>query len=155
MPARRNFWETVDVGDVFECWPWLLSLNHAGYGQVSRGGRYMRAHRVAWELENGRRVPDGMCVLHACDNPRCCNPHHLRIGTHAENMREMVIRRRGRSRRGTSHANAKLDEAAVRKIKAALGKGTSQRTLSREFRVSPACIWAIKNGRTWRHVEVK
>jgi hypothetical protein len=69
-----------------------------GYGKLRRGGKgegHIRAHRVAWEAHNGP-VPDGLFVLHHCDNRLCCNPDHLYVGTKADNMRDMS--KRGRSR---------------------------------------------------------
>ena len=89
------------------CLEWTLSTRY-GYGQVSRGrtGQGVAlTHRLAWELANGP-IPDGMCVLHHCDNPPCCqtNPTegypegHLFLGTRADNMRDKVAK--GRSRNG-------------------------------------------------------
>ncbi|MFB9187253.1 HNH endonuclease signature motif containing protein [Dactylosporangium sucinum] len=66
---------------------------------VRRSGKVklLLAHRVAWEVANGQPIPDGLQVLHSCDNPPCCNPAHLSIGTQAENMQQMVARGRGRN----------------------------------------------------------
>ena len=99
------FWSKVDVRprtplERGKCWLWRASIDRWGYGQFKpmAGASPLRAHRVAWEIFNGRDVPDGMSVLHSCDNPRCCNPDHLRPGTHGENMADKASR--GRSGRG-------------------------------------------------------
>lgn len=94
-----RFWQKVSYPRNTTCWLWVGALDRWLYGQfkpVSRSSP-LRAHRVAWELLRGP-IPDGMSVLHSCDNPRCCNPEHLRLGTHADNMDDK--RKRGRAWRG-------------------------------------------------------
>ncbi len=75
------------------CWEIQGAAVHGGYVHIGVvvGGRQklFKAHRVAWELANGP-IPDGMRVLHACDNPRCVNPNHLSLGTQADNIRDSV-----------------------------------------------------------------
>ncbi len=85
----EKFWSRVDKsGGANACWPWTGSRLPTGYGQVYQaGGQRLLAHRTAWELENGP-IPDGMRVLHHCDNPPCCNPGHLFLGTDADNMND-------------------------------------------------------------------
>ena len=81
-----------------ECWIWTAHTDRNGYGQCTQvvyGQSIWLAHRLAWVLANKRPVPDEMKVLHSCDNPPCCNPTHLHLGTQLDNMREM--RERGRS----------------------------------------------------------
>ena len=72
------------------CWEWTGARNRGGYGIKGR----RLAHRLAWSEANGRPVPDGMLVLHSCDNPPCVNPAHLRIGTVADNAADRVARNR-------------------------------------------------------------
>jgi hypothetical protein len=79
------------------CWPWLGRIEPKGYGTMAVGGRQRLAHRCAMALAIGE-VPRGKLVLHACDNPPCVNPAHLRLGTQLDNMRDMV--QRGRKVRG-------------------------------------------------------
>lgn len=94
---EQRLWEKVDrTGD---CWVWTAKTRSSfGYGMIRVGGtpgRLVSAHRVAWELTNGP-IPDGLWVLHGCDNPPCCNPAHLHLGTRADNMREMSERGRAK-----------------------------------------------------------
>ena len=85
-PADR-FWENVDqTGD---CWEWKLAGYPSGYGNLYWGRRKTYVHRIAWELTNGP-IPDGLEVCHTCDNPPCCNPDHLFLGTHQENIQDSV-----------------------------------------------------------------
>jgi hypothetical protein len=79
------------------CWEWQQTIDASGYGRLTRAGRQgVKAHRVAWECANGP-IPDGLWVLHRCDNRRCVNPEHLYVGDRADNMADMV--ERGRSTR--------------------------------------------------------
>jgi hypothetical protein len=105
-PVER-FWAKVDKDTPGGCWEWMASVfvDRYGYGKFNEGtshddNRTVYAHRFAYELESGP-IPDGMHVLHQCDNPPCVNPAHLRLGTHADNMREMVERNRDQWSRGT------------------------------------------------------
>lgn len=79
------------------CWNWTACTDKHGYGQIALGGKHggqALAHRVSYELHVGQ-IPDGMMVLHSCDNPACINPAHLRIGTQIDNMADMASRDRG------------------------------------------------------------
>jgi hypothetical protein len=80
--------------------------HRTGYGKLRRGGQgegMIRTHRLAWEINNGP-IPEGMFVLHHCDNRLCCNPDHLYVGTKADNMRDMSVRKRSHYGRRT-HCN--------------------------------------------------
>ena len=75
------------------CWIWTGDRNNCNYGTIPIRGRRLFVHRVNYMNKFGD-IPYKMCVLHQCDNPLCVNPHHLRLGTHADNMRELAERRR-------------------------------------------------------------
>lgn len=100
-PIQERLWPKVDTtGGVDSCWEWLAAKKQGGYGKIGIGGKYggwVLAHRVAWELENGQ-IPSGLVVCHKCDNPGCCNPSHLFLGTQPDNLADM--RRKGRDCRG-------------------------------------------------------
>lgn len=76
-----------------ECWPWLAAKAGGGYGVVRIDGVIHKAHRLAYELCIGP-IPPGMVVMHTCDNPPCCNPSHLRLGTQRDNVLDMVAKGR-------------------------------------------------------------
>lgn len=88
---ERNILDSVvKVG---ACWEWQRGRHRQGYGQFTRGGKTLLAHRTAYEVFCGP-IPEGMCVRHRCDNPPCVNPTHLILGTHTDNMRDASERRR-------------------------------------------------------------
>lgn len=96
-PLAERFWAKVDKRGPDECWPWTGSCSRNGYGRIGRGRADEGAdgaHRVSWELANGRPVPQGLFVRHSCDNPICVNPAHLGIGTPADNTRDSIVRGR-------------------------------------------------------------
>lgn len=143
------FWEKVDKSG--ECWVWTAAINASGYGAFasSRRRRGGHAHRFAWELTYGP-IPNGLWVLHKCDNRPCVRPDHLFLGTVQDNNADAV--RKGRALRGSRQNNALLTEAAVSVIRARLARGEQQKVIAADFGVSEATICSINIGRSWRHV---
>lgn len=94
VPEER-FWSKVNKRGPNECWPWNAARNKAGYGIIGWNKKVVEASRIAYILTYGD--PGKLHVLHSCDNRWCCNPAHLRSGTHQENMQDMVIRKRARN----------------------------------------------------------
>jgi len=131
-----------------ECWPWQgMRIN--GYGGMRFQYRVFLAHRLAWFLTNGP-IPDGMFVLHSCDNPICCNPAHLKTGTQADNMREKVSRLRHRSENGEALSYRKLTLDQAMEIRRRAVNGEKQDALAAEFGVSQSVVSRLKNGKTWK-----
>ncbi|MBN2192871.1 MAG: HNH endonuclease [Polyangiaceae bacterium] len=109
---KARFWSRVDRRGPEECWPWLARVKQDGYGLVDvdvDGKRTTTVvNRVAWELTRGE-IPEGLLVCHHCDNPRCCNPSHLFLGTNADNHWDM--RRKGRA--GWQRARRREDDLSL------------------------------------------
>lgn len=94
---EETFWSRVSVGTDGECWPWKHSRLRDGYGLFdTRRLGSQAAHRLAYQFKVGA-IPDGMQVMHSCDNRRCCNPKHLSVGTNRENALDMMRKGRGRN----------------------------------------------------------
>lgn len=130
-------------------------INDRGYCVIWHEGKASREHRVAFALANGLSMADirGVEIRHSCDNPRCVNPKHLLPGTHTDNMRDMIERGRHVTIRGSEHKLAKLDEAAVRRIRDRVSQGEKRAQLAREFGVDPALIARIVLRKSWSHVQ--
>lgn len=146
--VSARFFKKLDVRDVADpdaCWHWRAATV-TGYGKISIRRETHLAHRVAWMLRNGP-VPDGLFILHSCDNRLCCNPAHLRPGTHADNMLDKRLRGR---------AQQKLTAAQVEQIHLArwFEEGATLKVLSTRYGVSMGVISQIVNGHCWRHVSV-
>ena len=156
-----------------ECWPWTAVKNDRGYGLVTYQRRNWKAPRLAFTLTYGD--PGMFWVLHRCDNPPCCNPAHLFLGTHEDNMADMRAKGRHATRtrtdylpsgdshharkrpevmaRGEGHGNAKLTDADVRAIRAAWDSRQSSRAdLARSYGVAVNTIAGVVLRKTWRHV---
>lgn len=139
-----------------ECINWPGTIEQRGYGVITfrENGKLkkLKAHRFVWALFN-TPIPDGMYVLHSCDNKKCVNPAHLHLGTHVDNMRELKERGLKKGKHlGTESPNHKLTEAEVQTIKSCLMAGQTQVALAIRFGVTQACIASIQRGRTWAHV---
>lgn len=150
-----RFWRKVDRRGPDECWPWLAAVRRKdeGYGAFWLDGRHQPAQRVAYELTAGERVPAGMVVCHRCDNPPCCNPSHLFVGTPQDNDADRVAKLRHVF--GSTVGTAKLDENAVLAIRRMRAGGATHQTIADRFGVSRAHVSDICTGRrgAWRHVE--
>jgi hypothetical protein len=135
------FWSKVEGGAPNRCWPWRGRLNHNGYGRY----KDTMAHRVAFELIKGR-VPENLIVRHVCDNPLCCNPKHLLAGTHKDNSRDAVQRKRIAC--GERNGNTQLTEEQALYIRRN-PDGKTGKDLAAMFSVARSTISYIQSGRSW------
>lgn len=146
------------IDRVTGCWIWTGDRDKDGYGlwqlkkQPLGNGKYLRkrirASRLSWQIYKGP-IPDGMRVLHTCDNPPCVNPEHLFLGTPKQNSEDMSAK--GRSPRGERQGKSVLKEADVIFIR------NSDKTLDElaaQYGVSIQTISDARNGRTWSHITV-
>lgn len=153
-PLAVRFWSKVDKRGPDECWPWQAAprKKSEGYGAFWLDGRHQPATRVAWILTNGE-FPKGKQVLHHCDNPPCCNPAHLFLGTNLENNADKVAK--NRHVYGSRNPNAKLTEQQVVEIKRLKPVGTTPRgyrgEIAERYNVKPGTITDIWI-RSWTHL---
>lgn len=87
--------EKVIINEVTDCWEFTGGKNNIGYGMIRDEKKMRTAHRVSYE-EHYSKIPNGMIVMHSCDNPICCNPQHLSLGTHKDNTRDMLSKGRAK-----------------------------------------------------------
>lgn len=145
------FAKCITTGGPDSCWPWTGRAPDR-YGTISLGNQPTPTHRAAYLLCVGE-IPDGLFVCHSCDNPLCCNPRHLFLGTHQQNVDDCVAKKR--HSHGERHPDALLSEDDVREILAAKGspRGTGRR-LAERFNIAPVTVSAIWARRIWKHVRL-
>jgi hypothetical protein len=145
-----------------ECWPWLGTLDHYGYGQISYQSYPYKAHRLSYLIHNTDIVENEqqytsfcqLMILHSCDNPQCVNPHHLSLGTYVDNLKRASERDRFPDRRGDNHPIAKLSQEQVTELqtKYAAG-GITQRQLAKEYAITPQWVSSLINDpNTWANL---
>lgn len=141
IPLEERFWDKVDKCDD-GCWNWLGSLAGGGYGGIGVNGKMMYAHRISWEISFGK-IPNGLWVLHRCDNKRCIRPDHLFLGTHQDNMDDM--KSKGRWKGSFPHPISQEQAQQIRNLYDS-GKYTQQ-NLADKFNCSRGtvkkCVYRI------------
>lgn len=152
---EERFWRFVDKSG--ECWTWTGgSRGQKGYGMIQIGGKgspKVLAHRLSYELHHGS-IPEGLVVMHSCDNPSCVNPSHLAVGTQSQNILDAI--NKGRKFvpelpvfKGSAHHKAKINEEQAKYIRTC-GRRTDE--LALEFGLSKTTVIRIKSGKIWSHI---
>ena len=148
---EAGFWRRVLKLGPRQCWPWMGVLKD-GYGQLkSMDGANMYAHRASVMIHRRINVPSTLVVMHTCDNPRCVNPYHLRVGTQRENIHDMI--RKGRAvvtvLTGDDHGSTKVSDVNVAAIRATWAQRhatkITQEQLAAQYGVTQAQISRIVN----------
>lgn len=148
---KQRFWRRVSKNPD-GCWEWDGHRSALGYGMTTYKSRSIGAHRLAWILTHGS-IPEGMFICHHCDNPPCCNPAHLFMGSPAANSFDMKNKGRTRGRRGPGSAGARFTEDEVRSFRARYAAGgVSTHQLAREAGVASMTMWRMLVGRSYADV---
>ena len=129
-----------------ECWIWRWGRSN-GYAQVRHNGKNELVGPILLGI-----LDSDLIQIHACDNPPCVNPAHLRAGTDAENTADRDKRMRGNQPKGSKQGSAKLTESDIPAIRACLTAGETCASISRRYGVHKSAISLIKFGKTWKHV---
>lgn len=144
LTQEQRFWSHVDTTG--ECWVWIASTRSFGYGHLHFDGCSQAAHRVSWQLHNGP-IPDGLLVLHRCDNPRCVNPDHLFLGTDADNVADKLAK--GRGVWGETVGRSKLTSDQVLAIDC---DPRAHSAIAEEYGLAHSTVSRIKNRRRWKRL---
>jgi hypothetical protein len=148
-PIQFRFLEKIAFDQASGCWLWAGARVPQGYCSIKRkDGVQLRAHRLAYELVSGT-IPAGVFVCHRCDNPRCVRPSHLFLGSHLDNMADMVSKGRAARMIGSRNGCAKLRSIDVEVIRQNTGR---YQDLARRFSVSASTIGLIKRRERWTHL---
>lgn len=155
---EERFWSKVDVCGPNECWEWQAASAN-GYGSFRVGskrdgtGRAVNAHRLAWELHNGRKLRRGKVIAHkptVCHNRLCCNPAHLREATQRANQRDRW--EDGTHTRGVRHGMSKLTESQVLEMRTLRASGLVFRIIAAKFGVALSTAHQVCTNKRWRHL---
>lgn len=153
-----QFWRRVRITDnPDECWIWQGRIQGSGHGMFyKKDGGSTSAHRIAYLLTHGIALPKHIMVCHNCpqgDNPACCNPRHLWIGTARQNNEDMARKGRAARLKGEQHPQAKLTGSKVRKLRSMYATGKySHMDLSEVFKIDRGYVCQIIQRKYWRHV---
>ena len=151
MDRKQWFLSRLDCDAPNGCWTWTRCVDSRGYGHVVVSGKAWRAHRYAYTLFVGP-IPQGVghhgtVVMHTCDNRKCCNPAHLKLGDHQTNMADMKAKaRRKEIGAGASNGRAKL---SIKQVNAIRSDTRGKRTIAPEYGISPAQVQRIRRGQQW------
>lgn len=157
--APERIWAYVDKRGPDECWNWTGPKRCGGYGYTELAGEKYQAHRLIFNLVNpGVINPRGdrfnsksqQCLLHNCDNPSCCNPAHLRVGTLNDNVQDKIVRNRMPKWEAAKHPLCKLTMEQIKEIRSQRASGITGRAVARIFGVSPQTISSIMVGRYYQ-----
>lgn len=141
---KLRFWSKVDIKEENDCWEWQAFRDKCGYGQFGIKYQIEKSHRISYLLIN-EAIPEGMNILHKCDNPPCCNPIHLFAGTQFDNIKNMASKGR--------NSCLKLNDEDVLEIVKLIEETTlTQQQIADKFGVNHRLISSIQNGVAWRHL---
>lgn len=153
LSPQQRFWSNVNKSHPDSCWEWQGVINSNGYGTLKVGQRAWLATRLLWTWLHGE-IPQGMCVLHKCDNPPCVNPDHLFLGTRKDNYDDMVAKGRLNRARGEHQGSAKMTADKVRELRRLYEKeGKTQIEISGIMGIHQTTVSRIIERRTWKHVK--
>lgn len=131
-----------------DCWGWGGTLTDDKYPNFFGLGQ-ARGHRYSYRHYKGK-IPKGLFVCHSCDNPKCCNPKHLFLGTCKDNMQD--AKKKGRTLTGEKNAMAKLTEADVIQIRQLRACGWMYREIQTIHPVAISLLHRVCTNQSWSHV---
>ena len=143
----QRFWNRVSAVQS-GCWEWVGKIERGGYARVRLENSRERVlvHRLSWEMKNGP-IPEGMLILHKCDNRKCVNPDHLYVGTYQNNTDDMLERGRANKARGERHGRAKLTDDQFHQLVSDYNAGgVTQKQLASKYGLHPIYVNKLLRG---------
>lgn len=147
----EKFWLLVDKKSNDECWNWLGGISDNGYGAIDIDGKTISTHRFSYSISKGK-IPEGLKVLHSCDNRGCVNPNHLFVGTAKDNTQDMISKGRLNPPIGERCGNAKVTKSQVLEIRELWKSGMKQKNIAPIYGLANAYISTIVNRKVWKHI---
>lgn len=157
IPLELRFWLYVNRDGPIHpihgrCWTWTGIIEQTGYGSIKSKGLKLRAHRVSYELLVGD-IPEGLCILHRCDNRTCVNPKHLFVGTNIDNVDDMIAKKRhGIGERNGRAILTEEDVQWIRKNYKKRHKVYGCKVMAKKLKVSEVVISLVIARKIWKHV---
>ena len=151
---KDRFWDKVEILSKNECWLWKASRSNKRYGNIKVNGKMIKSHRLSYEFCHGN-IPDGLCVLHKCDNGLCVNPDHLFLGTQHDNVNDCIKKGRVANHKGINNGKSKLIPNDIKDIRLNCIKGHrsfGMSSFARKYNVTPQAVWGIVNNKNWTHL---
>ncbi len=162
IPFLTRFWNQVNkngpcpphLPNIGSCWIWTKKDGspRRGYGVIMKDKELVGTHRISWEIHYGP-VPQGMCVLHKCDNRACVRPDHLFIGTKGDNAKDCINKGRSNRPSGEKHRNSIINKIQALDIlkRKQFGHGPTQ--IAKETGISYWCVYGVWSRSTWKNLE--
>jgi hypothetical protein len=151
MKTWIEYWEKVDVTKSDKCWNWLGAVNKDGYGRVRFQGKLIYSHRLSLIYQQPNIDLDKKIVMHICDNPKCCNPKHLILGTHADNQNDKF--KKQRQAKGEKNGQSLLTEEQVKEARSKyIPKVITYKMLAKEYGVCRDTMQKAIRGIYWKHI---
>lgn len=156
--TEKVLWSKVDKRSEDECWPWKGYTNKQGYGRTEINDKSYYAHRVIFDLVNPgiinlnapKDTDEYGFIMHSCDNPICCNPKHLSVGTHADNMADKVAKGRQKLFPSDTGPRCKLTMDQAREARQMRKNGMSVMNLAKQFDISLASMKTLLAGKSYK-----
>ncbi len=152
MNLIDRIWKHINKKSDIECWEWMGVKDKNGYGRIRINKKMYSSHRIIYELICGP-IPESICVCHSCDNPSCCNPNHLFLGSQSDNIKDMIIKGRWRKANNFKELNGahKLTQQQVNKIRNLYSTSLyTYKELAIKFKMCKESIGHIIRYETWR-----
>lgn len=144
--SKKKFLKKVRITS--SCWLWTGNRRGKGYGSFYSQGKHLSTHRVSYAFFNGE-IPEGVHVLHHCDNRLCVRPSHLFLGSNEDNLKDMCLK--NRQCKGEDKPSNVLTEQDVINIRS-IGSSMSSRSIGQIYGIHHSTVLSIRKGKKWKYL---